>query len=144
MTDYELASLLMDVVNAMGGSLANFMTGAFAMLAAGYLVAHHLDRVAATLVSVVYTIFCVGMFFEAWGLGTNMALLTGEIASQAGMPGSSLDWHPAATGHSTEHVRYTAAVVYLMIFVGTMWFFFRMRATGGAGFQRASPQTPAT
>ena len=45
MTDYELVSLLLEIVSASGVSLSNYMTGVVAMLVGGYTVAHRLDRV---------------------------------------------------------------------------------------------------
>lgn len=144
MTDYEFASLLMQTVAAMGTSLANFMAGVFAMLVVGYVAAHRLDRIAATLIVIVYTIFCVGMFAEAWGLGTNLQLLSSQIAAQAQQPGSTLGWHPAARGASTAHVRYTGLLVYSIMYAGTLWFFFRMRATGGIDYEPADLEPAAS
>lgn len=133
MTDYELLSLVMQTVSALAASQANFMTGVFAMLVVGYVAAHRLDRIAVALIVAVYSIFCVGMFAEVWGLGTNLALLFDQIGARAAQPGSSLGWHPAVNGASRGHVRYTGLLIYAIIFSGTLWFFFRMRASGGLG-----------
>ena len=136
MSDYELLSLFYQIVDTSTSSFANFMTIVFAMLVAGYLVAHQLDRIATTLVILIFTVACAGISNEMRGLAANMALVAHEIAAQSQQPGSSLGWHPAANGQSFDFIQYILVILASLIYMGTLWFFLRSRAAGGTGFRK--------
>jgi hypothetical protein len=137
MTDYELVSLFYQIQSTLTGSTANFMTGAFAMLVAGYLVAHRLDRVATGILLTIFSVFTVGLGNEMRGLASDLALVGRQITARAAAdPASTLMWHPAAEGVDFGFIWPTLVGMTVMIYIGTVWFFFRARAADHVGFGR--------
>jgi hypothetical protein len=140
MTDYELVSLFYQIQSNLTGSTANFMTGAFAMLVAGYLVGHRLDRVATGILLVIFSVFTLGLGNEMRGLASDMALVGREITSRAAAdPTSDLMWHPAAGGLDFGFIWPTVVGMTALIYIGAVWFFFRARAANHVGFDRVEP-----
>lgn len=135
MTDYELVSLFYQIQSSLTGSSANFMAGSSAMLVVGYLAAHRLDRIAAGTLIAIFTLFSLGLGNEMRGLASDLALVGREITARAaaGEP-TALDWHPAAQGMDFGFIWKTIVLMTALVYCGTVWFFFRSRAAGEAGF----------
>jgi len=130
-----MVSLFYQINDNLGGTLANLMTVVFAMLTAGYFAAHRLDRVATFIVVTIFTGITLGLTNEVQGLSGDMARLGQAITERAAADSvSSLAWHPAAQGVDFSFISPTLRILALLMWAGSLWFFFRSRASGQTGF----------
>ncbi len=128
MTEYEAADLFFSIHQSAVATLSNYIGVVFAMLVAGYLVAHRLDRVTAGILVIVFAVFSFGMINEVRGLYSDLAGVAGLIKEKAMMPGSELRWHGAATNDGFfEAIPVIISAITSMVFVGAIVFFFRLR-----------------
>ncbi len=98
MSDFEIATLFYQINQSAQSALANYIAVIFALLAAGYFAAHKLDKFSSSLLLLLFSVFCLGMANEVFGLYNDMGHLAG-IMAEAGMdPSSSLGWHGAVRG----------------------------------------------
>jgi len=135
MTSYEWADLFFTANQSANMAMANFMAVIFAMLAAGYFVAHKLDRISTILLVALFTVFVAGMGNEVFSLYSDMGRIGAELARAGADPASDLTWFgPAGTdGAFLEHVvAKVVGVICILAYTGTVWFFFRRRAVRDA------------
>ena len=97
MSEFEMASLFYQVLEAAHAALANFLTVVFAVLVVGYFMAGKLDRIASIFLSGVNSLFAIGMTNEIVGLYSDLARLAWEIAQYTGSDGTAFSWHGMAS-----------------------------------------------
>ena len=126
MSDFEMATLFFQINQSAQSALANYIAVIFAMLAAGYFAAHRLDKISSSLLLLLFSVFCLGMANEVYGLYNDMGHLAGNMA-EAGMdPASSLGWHGAVRGGGDflKHVvPKVIGFICLLSYVSTIVFF---------------------
>ncbi len=130
MTDYEKATLFFQIVETAHSAMANYLTVLFAVVAVSYFVADRLDRVASTLLLIVFSFFCFGMIREIFFLYSDMARLGHEIAQ---VPGDVYDWLGIAqfSVDSPQWViPYSSLVMSLAAYLASLLFFYRVRRGG--------------
>lgn len=92
MSDFELAYLMNEILNASSSRLIEFMTGLFAMLVASYVAGPRLSRGVARLMIVLFTMFALATIFPAVGSTARLRAIFAEIGEARAIPGSALDW----------------------------------------------------
>ncbi len=129
MTDYEMLSTVIEIVNALWAIFATYVSIVFAFLVASYLVA---DKLAPKIVSIVITLYTLVALWSVFGLNRISATASGmafEIKRAVLEAGSSLGWHPIV---GTPDQLFSAIPVFvttvaLVAYVGSIVFFFHQR-----------------
>lgn len=132
MTEYELAALFYQIVEAAHAAMTNFLTVVFAVLVVSYFVGEKLDRFASVALIIVYSFFCFGMIREIYFLYSDLARLGWEMASY---PGNAFDWHGMASSLTQGPPRIiplSAVSMCLLSYTGSLVFFY---------FRRGAPRS---
>ncbi len=127
MEPFELATLFYQIVETAHSAMANYLTVLLAVVAVSYFVAGRLDRTASLLLLAVYSFFCFGMIREIFFLYSDMARIGHEMALAGG---DSLRWlgmTQSATEGPQLVIPYSALVMCLLAYLGSMVFFYRVR-----------------
>ena len=130
MTEYEYATLFLQLSETAHAAIANFLTVVFAMLVVSYLAAHKLDRYATGLLLTAYTLFSLGLAFEIFNLYRDFGELGWELAKYHDANPAAYSWLGMATDLENGPNRLTPAViaaVCVIAYLGSMMFFARMR-----------------
>ncbi|WP_425410951.1 hypothetical protein [Hyphococcus sp.] len=128
MTEYEAADLFFTIHQSAVATLSIYITVIFAMLVAGYLVAHRLDRITAGVLVGVFAAFSLGMINEVRGVYSDLAGVAQLINEKAIAPNSELNWHGAAGNPDFfATVPKILSSITILVFIGTLVFFFRLR-----------------
>ena len=129
MSEYEIVSLFHQVITGVNASMTNFLTVLFAMLVAGYLAAHRLDRISSIIVVVIYSLFTLGMTNEIYLGYRDFAAIGQEMVRVGRLPGSSIGWHPnvAEGAEGMSLLPRIILVIMLGAYAASIWFFFRAR-----------------
>jgi len=131
MTDYEMMSLAIEIINTLWAIFAIYVSIVFAFLVAGYLVA---SQLAPKIVSIVITLYSLVALWSLWGLNrtaaTAMALIA-EIQRAVEQDGSSLGWYPGVSIPEPVLVGIPLLVtaVAVLAYIGSIAFFFHQRKT---------------
>jgi len=138
MSEYEMATLFYQVVEAAHAALANYLTVVFAVLVVSYFVANKLNRVAWICLLGVYSIFAIGMTNEIVSLYSDMVRLGWQMASQMDAEKTALSWHGMASGIE-DGPRWAIPIVVAamcgLAYVGSIIFFFQIRKRGSPGLE---------
>jgi hypothetical protein len=131
MTDYEIVSLFHEVITGVNASLTNYLTVLLAMLVASHLAAHRLDRGAATVALLIYSVFSLGMINEIHAGYRDFAAIGMEMARVGGLPGSTIGWHPTVANGGAGLTAIPKVILGILLgsYVASMWFFFHARRT---------------
>jgi len=132
LSEYEIAALFYQVVEAAQAAITNFLTVVFAVIVVGYFVGDRLEKAVAGLLLVVYSLFCFGMIREIYFLYSDLARLGWEMANY---PGSPFDWHGMAsqlTSGPPRIIPLSTITMCLMAYVGSLVFFYFRKKRGKA------------
>ena len=135
MTEYELASLFLQIVDFANATMANFLAITFGMMVVCYLAAHRLDRASTIVVLALYSLYSLGLINEIYSEYRDLVAIGNEIAQAASVPDSRLTWHGFALAGPDSYLQYIPFWVLTMSglgFLATVWFFFHMRRRRGA------------
>ena len=135
MTDYEMASLFVENLEALQSVFTNYVAVLSGFLIAGYLIA---DKLESRMVVIVITLFTLVMLQQGnlvVGLGHDSASLLGQISLQASEASSNLGWHGGATELGSGIIgrgilRFSALAVLIFSYIGGLIFFFHQRRVG--------------
>ncbi len=134
MSEYEIASLFYQIVETAHAALANYLTVVFAVLISSFLVATKVDRSTWIALLGVYSLFSIGMINEIVSLYSDMVRLGWEMVEFSERTGTALTWHGMAS--ATEDgpawiIPIAVGVMCTLAFLGSLFFFFRLRKQGG-------------
>jgi hypothetical protein len=135
MSEYEIASLFYQIVETAHAALANYLTVVFAVLISIFLVGTRVDRSTWFALLGVYSFFSIGMINEIVSLYSDMVRLGWEMAEISAKTGTALTWHGMASSTADGPAWFIPITVGTMCsaaFLGSLFFFFRIRKQGGA------------
>jgi len=92
MSDFELAYLVNETLNAGSSRMIEFMTGLFAMLVGSYVAGPKLSRGVVWLMMVLFTMFAIATILPAVGTAARMAAIFQLVNEAQSLPGSELSW----------------------------------------------------
>ena len=129
MTDYEMMSLVVEVVNTLWAIFATYVSVVFAFLVASYLVASEL---AARIVAIVITLYTLVALWSFWGLNrtaVTLSNLIAEIQRAVEEDGSSLAWYPGVSvpDFMLAAIPLLITTVAVVAYAGSLGFFFHQR-----------------
>jgi hypothetical protein len=134
MTDYEVASLFVETVEALQSAFTNYVAVLSGFLIAGYLIADKLESRMVVIVITLFTLVVLQQGNIVIGLEYGSASLLGQISAQASEASSNLGYHGGATelgsGIGWVILRFSALAVLIFSYIGGLIFFFHQRRVG--------------
>lgn len=135
MTDYEMLSITVELVNTVWAIFATYVSIVFAFLVASYLVA---QKLAPRIVSIVITLYTLVALWAVFGLNRTMASLSaaiGEIKRAVLANSSSLDWYPGASIPDVISSAFPILITIIAViaYFGSLAFFFHQRRVSSSG-----------
>ena len=129
MTDYELVSIFLELVNTLWMIFATYVSIVFAFIVASYLVA---QRLTSTVVSLVITLYTLVSIWAIWGVrqnSINISATVGEMSRRTLDGRASLDWLPILDmpDNMRTIIPGLITLVTVVIFAGSVVFFFYER-----------------
>ena len=130
MTEYEHAILFVEFAQTASAAMANYITLVFAMIVASHLAARRLDRWLASIAIFIYSIFALGYCNEIIQIYSDLSRLGIQMEDRFGdLPETSLAWiGPVGVGADFMHILpILIAIMTLLAYAASVWFFFRSR-----------------
>lgn len=142
MTEFEMASLLNDMLGVATNQFMNWISMVTAYLAIGYLISHRLSIWMIAAIFVVYSYTYFGMVRPMFLMIDNIQGLMRKMETQA-TAGSGLEWHSVATGALPAQwlldvEGYVRIAVFALVYLATIAFFLQIRRTN----RKAEADTP--
>jgi len=125
MTDFEIAYLFSELVNSMTATSMNYATFLFAFLVASVAGAERLSRGMMIIALSAYGVIMIITIFIFSRMLLGFSGLATQIRDMANEPGSSLGWHELryAPDIALTLAPGLAILIYLVAFVGSLYFF---------------------
>lgn len=129
MTDYEMLSVTIELINTTWTIFATYVSIVFAFLVASHLVS---NKLAPNIVSVVITLYTLVALWSVWGLNrtsASLAAILSEIKRAVGEADSSLGWYPAISipDLMMSAIPILITTVAVVAYAGSIAFFFHQR-----------------
>lgn len=130
MSDYEMATLFIQIAEASQAGFANFMAIITGMLAISWFVAHKLPRGLAAILVLIFTLAAVGFGNELFSLNSDLARLGSALQERGAAGAPDLMWLGPARAGTANPIGFIPVVVLTMMvlaYAGTIWFFLHAR-----------------
>ena len=129
MTDYEMISVTVEIVNTLWAIFGIYVSIVFAFLIVSYLAA---SQLASRLVTIVITLYTLVALWSFWGLNRTAVTLGSAIAEiqQAVAEGrSSLAWYPGVSipEFMLTVIPLLVTAIAVIAYIGSIAFFFHQR-----------------
>lgn len=125
MTEYEHAILLLELLQAGNGTMANYMTLVFGMLVTSYLAAHRIDRVMLWIALAIYSMFALGFCNEIFQIYSDFSRLGIQMHEMGQAPSTDLKWlGPVVNSPDYLHILPTIIMIMTLgAYIGSLVFF---------------------
>jgi hypothetical protein len=131
MSEFEMASLLNDMLGVAGNQFMNWISMVTAFVAIGYLISHRLSPWMIAAIVLVYSYIYIGMVRPMFLMIGNIQGLLRKMESLA-LAGSGLEWHAVKSAALPDQwfwdmQGYFNVATFALVYLATIVFFLQIR-----------------